>query len=37
VLQVRPPIIYEPGSWGPAEAQALVPDGWAAPHAGRHK
>jgi len=37
VLQVRTPIIYEPGSWGPAEAQALVPDGWAAPHPGRHE
>jgi glucose-6-phosphate 1-dehydrogenase len=25
---VRPPILYEPGSWGPAEAQTLVPAGW---------
>ena len=26
-----PPIVYEPGSWGPAEAQALVPGGWFEP------
>lgn len=26
----RAPTVYEPGSWGPAEAQALVPGGWAA-------
>ena len=29
------PIVYEPGSWGPAEAQALVPGGWAEPARGR--
>src|SRR5262249_23662463 len=23
-----PPLVYEPGSWGPAEADRLVPDGW---------
>ena len=23
-----PPAVYEPGSWGPAEAEALVPGGW---------
>ncbi len=26
-----PPVVYEPGSWGPAEAQALVPGGWYQP------
>jgi len=26
-----PPTIYEPGSWGPAEAQTLVPGGWLEP------
>ncbi len=26
-----PPVIYEPGSWGPAAAQALVPAGWFEP------
>ncbi len=34
VLQTpRPPIEYEPGSWGPAEADRLVEDvgGWNAP------
>jgi glucose-6-phosphate 1-dehydrogenase len=30
----RSPIIYEPGSWGPAEADALVADvgGWNTNH-----
>jgi glucose-6-phosphate 1-dehydrogenase len=26
-----PPAEYEPGSWGPAEAETFVPDGWFAP------
>ena len=26
-----PPEVYEPGSWGPAAATALVPDGWLNP------
>ncbi len=29
-----PCIEYEPGSWGPAEAQALVPGGWLEPNRG---
>ena len=33
VLNDGPPIIYEPGSWGPREAQTLVPDGWTGPSA----
>jgi len=28
VLHGGAPTVYEPGSWGPAEAQALVPGGW---------
>jgi len=35
-LQARPPIAYSPGSWGPAEADALVPGGWTTPHSARH-
>ena len=31
VLEDGPPIIYEQGSWGPPEADALVPGGWAQP------
>ena len=31
VIRGLAPIVYEPGSWGPAEAQALVPGGWAMP------
>jgi glucose-6-phosphate 1-dehydrogenase len=27
----EPPIRYEPGSWGPKEAEALVPGGWFEP------
>src|SRR5215469_1886407 len=26
-----PPIVYEPGSWGPNEAETLVPGGWLRP------
>jgi glucose-6-phosphate 1-dehydrogenase len=26
-----PPVLYEPGSWGPAEAATLVPGGWYEP------
>ncbi len=26
-----PPVVYEPGSWGPPEARALVPGGWFEP------
>ena len=33
-LQRTSPITYEPGTWGPAEADALVPGGWAVPHRG---
>jgi len=29
-----PTVEYEPGTWGPAEAQALVPGGWIEPHPG---
>ena len=29
-----PPAVYEPGSWGPAEAEALVPGGWWQPDRG---
>ncbi|HWE42656.1 MAG TPA: glucose-6-phosphate dehydrogenase [Gemmatimonadaceae bacterium] len=29
VLDAGAPTVYEPGTWGPAEAAALVPDGWA--------
>jgi len=28
VLLGGPPIVYEPGSWGPVEAQTLIPGGW---------
>jgi len=31
VLDAGAPIVYEPDSWGPAEAAKLVPDGWAEP------
>lgn len=27
----EPPVLYEPGSWGPGEAEALVPGGWIEP------
>jgi len=27
----EPPIVYEPGSWGPDESAALVPGGWIEP------
>jgi glucose-6-phosphate 1-dehydrogenase len=30
-----PPEPYEPGTWGPAAAQGLVPDGWLEPGPGR--
>ena len=30
VIRGRKPIMYEPGSWGPLEAQALIAGGWAA-------
>ena len=26
-----PPVVYEPGTWGPPEAQTLVPGGWFQP------
>ena len=29
VIRGRAPLVYEPGSWGPPEAQALVAGGWA--------
>ena len=29
------PTVYEPSSWGPTEAQALVPGGWAKPARGQ--
>lgn len=29
-----PPMVYEPGSWGPDEARELVPGGWSEPAAG---
>ncbi len=29
VLHDGEPLVYEPGTWGPAPAQALVPGGWA--------
>ncbi len=25
------PVLYEPGTWGPVEAQAIVPGGWLEP------
>jgi len=28
-IRGRAPLVYEPGSWGPVEAQALVAGGWA--------
>jgi glucose-6-phosphate 1-dehydrogenase len=31
VLGGSPPIGYEPGTWGPAPAEAIVPGGWADP------
>ena len=31
VLDVGAPIIYERGSWGPPQAQSLVPGGWTEP------
>lgn len=34
-LQSSSPVVYAPGSWGPAEAEALVPGGWTTPHSGR--
>ncbi len=27
------PLVYEPGSWGPTDAQAMVPGGWSQPSA----
>ncbi|MDZ7801146.1 MAG: glucose-6-phosphate dehydrogenase [Trueperaceae bacterium] len=29
--RTEPPTVYEPGSWGPAEAARLVPEGWSEP------
>jgi glucose-6-phosphate 1-dehydrogenase len=31
VLDAGPPIVYDPGTWGPQEAASLVPGGWAEP------
>ena len=31
VLNAGPPIVYAPNTWGPREAQQLVPGGWAEP------
>jgi glucose-6-phosphate 1-dehydrogenase len=31
VLDAGPPIVYQPNTWGPREAQKLVPGGWAQP------
>ncbi|MEZ4273290.1 MAG: glucose-6-phosphate dehydrogenase [Myxococcota bacterium] len=28
------PVVYAPGSWGPAKAQTLIPGGWAEPERG---
>ena len=35
VLHEGPPTIYEQGSWGPPEAQTLVPGGWTEANAGQ--
>jgi glucose-6-phosphate 1-dehydrogenase len=35
VLEKGAPLEYEPGSWGPAEAAALIPGGWTDPVRGR--
>lgn len=34
-LLASSPAAYAPGSWGPVEAEALVPGGWTTPHSGR--
>jgi glucose-6-phosphate 1-dehydrogenase len=35
VLRDGTPIVYEPGTWGPPRAQAMVPGGWAEPERER--